>query len=56
MMPSFEVLLANRDGKMVFRLADVTRERRTGNSRSPAYASALLAVDYPAWQKKWQAK
>ncbi len=46
-------LMANRDGKKVYRLADVERERRTGYSWYGAYATGLLAREYPAWRKKW---
>lgn len=46
-------LMANRDGKKVYRLADVERERRTGYSWYGAYATGLLTRDYPDWRKKW---
>ncbi len=45
--------MANRDGKKVYRLADVERERRTGYSWYWAYATGLLKNEYPAWRKKW---
>jgi PelA/Pel-15E family pectate lyase len=45
--------MANRDGRKVFRLADVTRERRTGYSWYGYYAQSLLERDYPAWREKW---
>jgi PelA/Pel-15E family pectate lyase len=45
--------MANRDGKKVYRLADVERERRTGYSWYGAYAAGLLKNDYPVWRKKW---
>ena len=46
--------MANRDGKKVFRLADVERERRTGYSWYGGYATALLERGYPDWRKKWE--
>jgi PelA/Pel-15E family pectate lyase len=45
--------MANRDGKKVFRLADVERERRTGYSWYGAYATGLLTRENPAWCRKW---
>lgn len=48
--------MANRDGKKVYRLADVERERRTGYSWYGAYARGLLEHDYPAWRKRWPAE
>jgi PelA/Pel-15E family pectate lyase len=45
--------MANRDGRKVFRLAEVERERRTGYSWYGGYATRLLERDYPAWRKKW---
>jgi PelA/Pel-15E family pectate lyase len=45
--------MANRDGRKVFRLADVTRERRTGYSWYGYYAEGLLDKDYPAWRENW---
>ncbi len=48
--------MANRDGTKVFRLEDVTRERRTGYSWYGYYARDLLAKDYPAWKNKWEAR
>jgi PelA/Pel-15E family pectate lyase len=44
--------MANRDGKRVYRLADVDRERRTGYSWYGGYATKLLSQDVPAWQKR----
>jgi hypothetical protein len=44
--------MANRDGKRVYRLADVDRERRTGYSWYGGYATRLLSQDVPAWQKR----
>lgn len=45
--------MANRDGKKVYRLADVERERRTGYSWYGPYAERLLEIDYPAWRKRF---
>ena len=44
--------MANRDGKRVYRLADVARERRTGYSWYGGYATTLLNEEYPAWQRR----
>lgn len=48
--------MANRDGKKVYRLSDVERERRTGYSWYGPYAKGLLESDYPAWRKRWAAE
>jgi PelA/Pel-15E family pectate lyase len=48
--------MANRDGKKVYRLANVERERRTGYSWYGPYAKGLLERDYPAWRKRWPPK
>jgi PelA/Pel-15E family pectate lyase len=45
-------LFCNRDGKPVFSLAEVERERRTGYSWY-VYEPAGVLDKYPAWQKKW---
>ena len=45
--------MANRDGKKVYQLADVARERRTGYSWYGTYAQELLEKEYPAWKNKW---
>ena len=44
--------MANRDGRKVFRLADVERERRTGYSWYGSYATSLLSETYPAWRER----
>ncbi|REK10278.1 MAG: pectate lyase [Planctomycetota bacterium] len=45
--------MANRDGKKVYRLAEVTRERRTGYSWYGTSPAKLLDQEYPAWEAKW---
>lgn len=45
-------LMANRDGSIVHRLADVEIERRTGYSWYGHNAASLLEKDYPAWKAK----
>lgn len=44
--------MANRDGKKVFKLEDVTRERRTGANWFGYYPRDLLAKEYPAWKAR----
>ncbi|MBN1378202.1 MAG: pectate lyase [Gammaproteobacteria bacterium] len=43
--------MANRDGKKVYRLQDVLRERRTGYTWYGYWPADLLNMDYPAWKK-----
>jgi PelA/Pel-15E family pectate lyase len=45
-------LFSNRDGKPVYSLADVDRERRTGYEWY-TYAPEQALKNYPSWQKKW---
>lgn len=45
-------LFCNRDGKPVYTLAEVERERRTGYSWY-TYDPSEVLKKYPAWQKKW---
>jgi PelA/Pel-15E family pectate lyase len=47
-----EPFLANRDGKRVFTLAEVERERRTGYEWYGTWANALLERDLPAWRAR----
>lgn len=42
--------MANRDGKKVYQLADVERERRTGYRWYGAFATELLERELPAWR------
>lgn len=42
--------MANRDGKKVYSLAEVERERRTGYRWYGAFATELLEKEYPAWK------
>jgi PelA/Pel-15E family pectate lyase len=44
--------LANRDGRMVFTLAEVERERRTGYRWYGEFAKSLLQTEYPAWKAR----
>ena len=44
--------LANRDGRKVYTLAEVERERRTGYSWYNDAPAELLARDYPAWRAR----
>jgi len=46
-------IFCSRDGIPRENLADISYERRNGYSWLGYYATDLLAVDYPAWQKKW---
>ena len=46
-------IFCSRDGIPKATLAEISHERRTGYSWLGYYATALLAEDYPAWQKKW---
>ena len=43
----------NRDGIVVYSLAEVKRERRTGYGWYGYYPAGILNGDYPVWQKKW---
>jgi PelA/Pel-15E family pectate lyase len=44
--------MANRDGKKVYSLAEVERERRTGYRWYGEFAKQLLAHDYPEWRRR----
>ncbi len=46
-------IYVDRDGISRKSLAKISYERRTGYSWLGYYGMALLAVDYPNWQKKW---
>ena len=50
-----EPFLANRDGRRVYSLAEVQRERRTGYDRYGSWADALPATEYPAWRARLRA-
>lgn len=45
-------VLQDRDGRRVARLADMSRERRTGYSWFGPYGRELLARDYPTWTRR----
>jgi len=45
-------LFCKRDGKLVYSMAEVERERRTGYAWYIDWPQAVLNI-YPAWQKKW---
>lgn len=47
-----EPLMANRDGTIVHRLADVEIERRTGYAWYGGFANGLLEKQYPAWLRR----
>jgi PelA/Pel-15E family pectate lyase len=44
--------MANRDGKKVYKLSEVERERRTGYRWYGYFGRDLLEVEYPAWREK----
>jgi len=48
-------LFCNRDSKVVYSLAEVTRERRDGYGWY-TYSPQKVLDAYPAWQKKWAVK
>lgn len=45
-------MFANRSGKKVYKLSDVSRERRTGYAWYGYWPQPLITKDYPAWLKK----
>lgn len=45
-------LFSDRDGKMLYSLAEVGRERRSGYSWY-TYAPQAVLKKYPAWEKRW---
>ncbi|MDP4262247.1 MAG: pectate lyase [Bacteroidota bacterium] len=45
-------LFCNRDSKVVYSLAEVSRERRDGYTWY-TYAPQKILNEYPAWQQKW---
>lgn len=47
-----EPFLANRDGRKVYSLAEVERERRTGYDWYGTWPAELLEREYPAWRAK----
>jgi PelA/Pel-15E family pectate lyase len=44
--------MANRDGKKVYTLAEVQRERRTGYGWYTGAPASLIRSDYPQWQAR----
>lgn len=49
-------LFANRDGKVVYQLSDVARERRTGYSWYGYGPAKIINVEYPKWLEKISSK
>lgn len=45
-------IFASRDGKKVYSLAEVDRERRTGSGWYVVTPRKLLATDYPQWRER----
>ena len=45
-------IFGDRDRKVHYTMAEISRERRTGYSWYGSYAAGLLSKDYPAWRKK----
>ncbi len=45
-------MFANRDGHKVYKLSEVSRERRTGYAWYGYWPARILSSDYPKWQKK----
>jgi PelA/Pel-15E family pectate lyase len=45
-------LFANRDGKKVYQLSDVSRERRTGYAWYGYWPEKVINVEYPGWLEK----
>lgn len=50
-IPTNRPFMANRDGKKVYKLSDVERERRTGYRWYGYFGRDLLEKDYPAWRE-----
>jgi PelA/Pel-15E family pectate lyase len=44
-------MFANCDGKKVYQLSDVSRERRTGYAWYGYWPQKIISVEYPAWLK-----
>jgi PelA/Pel-15E family pectate lyase len=51
-IPTNRPFMANRDGKKVYKLSDVERERRTGYRWYGYFGRDLLEKDYPAWRER----
>jgi len=45
-------MFANRDGKKVYQLSDVSRERRTGYAWYGYWPQQIISIQYPKWIKK----
>jgi PelA/Pel-15E family pectate lyase len=45
-------MFANRDGRKVYRLSEVSRERRTGYAWYGYWPQRIIASDYPKWLQK----
>ena len=52
-MGSNRPFFCGRDGVKKYRLAEIEHERRTGYAWYTEAPAALLARDYPAWQRRW---
>ena len=45
-------MFANRDGKKVYELSDVSRERRTGYAWYGYWPQRIISLEYPKWLTK----
>jgi len=52
MLKTDRPMFANRDGKVVYSLSEVTEERRTGYAWYGYWPAKLLEKDYPKWAAK----
>jgi PelA/Pel-15E family pectate lyase len=51
-IPTNRPFMANRDGKKVYKLSEVERERRTGYRWYGYWGKELLEKQYPAWRER----
>jgi len=51
-IPTNRPFMANRDGKKVYKLSEVERERRTGYRWYGYFGKELLETEYPAWRER----
>jgi PelA/Pel-15E family pectate lyase len=51
-IPTNRPFMANRDGKKVYKLSEVERERRTGYRWYGYFGKELLETQYPAWRER----
>jgi PelA/Pel-15E family pectate lyase len=47
------VLYGDRDGKVYFSLAEISKERRTGYAWHGTWPENLLTREHPGWKRKW---